>query len=223
MRYEPFLDYDETTGLGRVVFDPVARVLAHLVAGREKAPLVPMNPGVSTTGGTSLADTRIELENLDETQLTSVAGPEGARSSRAERDNWATAITKRSRRHITGWRASHHGGRHAGRRPQNLYRAAGPFYGEDVHLIRAGRGAPNYVPVGELFLMGHPSSTFVTPSEVHVGSRLSSALCHRWCRVPPEIGVRIIGDATNPDVLGQHALVGAVLQTLVARRSQRLS
>lgn len=53
---------------------------------------------------------------------------------------------------------------------QTFTRAAGPFCGEDVYLVRFGPGAPNYLSVGEFFLTGHPSSTRVAQWGVRVAA-----------------------------------------------------
>ncbi len=60
--------------LRRVVIDPVARTLTHLVVepkhGREKGHLVPVNLATPTTDGVSLACTTAEFEKLDEAEVT---------------------------------------------------------------------------------------------------------------------------------------------------------
>jgi hypothetical protein len=60
--------------LRRVVVDPVARVLTHLVVepkhGREKARLVPIALVSSTNHGVLLACTRAEFDNLEQAQET---------------------------------------------------------------------------------------------------------------------------------------------------------
>ncbi len=60
--------------LRRVVIDPVARALTHLVVepkhGRGKGHLVPINLVVSTTDGIALACTTAEFEELDEAEET---------------------------------------------------------------------------------------------------------------------------------------------------------
>ena len=60
--------------LRRVVIDPVARALTHLVVepkhGRAKGHLVPINLVVSTTDGIALACTTAEFEKLDEAEET---------------------------------------------------------------------------------------------------------------------------------------------------------
>ncbi len=60
--------------LRRVVIDPVARALTHLVVepkhGRGKGHLVPINLVVSTTDGIVLACTTAEFEKLDEAEET---------------------------------------------------------------------------------------------------------------------------------------------------------
>jgi sporulation protein YlmC with PRC-barrel domain len=60
--------------LRRVVIDPVARVLTHLVVepkhGRAKGHLVPINLVVSTTDGVVLACTTAEFEKLEEAEET---------------------------------------------------------------------------------------------------------------------------------------------------------
>ena len=60
--------------LRRVVIDPVARALTHLVVepkhGRGKGHLVPINLVVSTTDGIALACTTAEFEKLDEAEET---------------------------------------------------------------------------------------------------------------------------------------------------------
>lgn len=58
--------------LARVVIDPVARSLTHLVVeptrGRKKGHLVPVNLAVPTTHGVALACTTAEFEELDEAE-----------------------------------------------------------------------------------------------------------------------------------------------------------
>jgi sporulation protein YlmC with PRC-barrel domain len=60
--------------LRRVVIDPIARALTHLVVepkhGRAKGHLVPINLVVSTTDGVVLACTTAEFEKLDEAEET---------------------------------------------------------------------------------------------------------------------------------------------------------
>jgi sporulation protein YlmC with PRC-barrel domain len=60
--------------LRRVVIDPVARALTHLVIepkhGRQKGHLVPINIAASTTGGIRLACTTAEFEKFDEAEET---------------------------------------------------------------------------------------------------------------------------------------------------------
>ena len=60
--------------LRRVVIDPVARALTHLVVepkhGRAKGHLVPINLVVSTSDGITLACTTAEFEKLDEAEET---------------------------------------------------------------------------------------------------------------------------------------------------------
>ncbi|HTT91569.1 MAG TPA: PRC-barrel domain-containing protein [Acidimicrobiales bacterium] len=60
--------------LRRVVIDPVARALTHLVVepqhGRAKGRLVPINLVVSTTDGIALACTTAEFDKLDEAEET---------------------------------------------------------------------------------------------------------------------------------------------------------
>ena len=60
--------------LRRVVIDPIARALTHLVVepkhGRAKGHLVPINLVVSTTDGISLACTTSEFEKLEEAEET---------------------------------------------------------------------------------------------------------------------------------------------------------
>ena len=56
--------------LARVVIDPVARAVTHLVVeptrGRKKGHLVPVNLAVPTTDGVALACTTAEFDELDE-------------------------------------------------------------------------------------------------------------------------------------------------------------
>ena len=57
--------------LRRVVIDPVAGALTHLVVGprgREKGHLVPVSLAVPTTDGVALACTTAEFEELDEAE-----------------------------------------------------------------------------------------------------------------------------------------------------------
>ena len=58
--------------LARVVIDPVARTLTHLVVeprrGRKKSRLVPVTLAVPTTDGVALACTTAEFEELDEAE-----------------------------------------------------------------------------------------------------------------------------------------------------------
>jgi sporulation protein YlmC with PRC-barrel domain len=60
--------------LRRVVIDPVARALTHLVIepkhGRQRGHLVPINIAASTTGGIRLACTTAEFEKFDEAEET---------------------------------------------------------------------------------------------------------------------------------------------------------
>ena len=60
--------------LRRVVIDPIARALTHLVVepkhGREKGRLVPIRLATPTTDGINLACTRAEFEKLDEAEET---------------------------------------------------------------------------------------------------------------------------------------------------------
>jgi sporulation protein YlmC with PRC-barrel domain len=60
--------------LRRVVVDPVARALTHLVVepkhGRARGRLVPVNLAASTTDGIALACTTAEFEKLDEAEET---------------------------------------------------------------------------------------------------------------------------------------------------------
>jgi len=60
--------------LRRVVIDPIARALTHLVVepkhGREKGRLVPINLATPTTDGVSLACTTAEFEKLDQAEVT---------------------------------------------------------------------------------------------------------------------------------------------------------
>ncbi len=75
--------------LRRVVIDPVARALTHLVVepkhGRGKGHLVPINLVVSTTDGISLACTTAEFEKLDEAEETQFI-PGGSGQSGYEQD-----------------------------------------------------------------------------------------------------------------------------------------